>query len=65
MTQELADASYAELLDPQDGFFRDCAIDMQGLARVLELRSRYAEPKKQLTDALKYCDLSYYERALA
>jgi ABC-type nitrate/sulfonate/bicarbonate transport system substrate-binding protein len=65
MTQELAEASYAELLDPQDGFFRDCAIDMQGLARVLELRSRYADPKKQLTDALKYCDLSYYERALA
>jgi len=65
MTQELAEASYAELLDPQDGFFRDCAIDMEGLANVLDLRSRYAEPKKQLSDAMKYCDLTYYQRALA
>jgi hypothetical protein len=31
--------------------------------RVLDLRSRYGEPKKQINDPLKYCDLSYYEHA--
>jgi ABC-type nitrate/sulfonate/bicarbonate transport system substrate-binding protein len=65
MTHALAEASYAELLDPQDGFFRECNIDMAGLACVLDLRGRYAEPKKELRDALKYCDLTYYQRALA
>jgi ABC-type nitrate/sulfonate/bicarbonate transport system substrate-binding protein len=65
MTPELADASYTELLDPQDGFFKDCNIDIAGLNCVLALRSRYAEPKKELRDPLKYCDLAYYQRALA
>jgi ABC-type nitrate/sulfonate/bicarbonate transport system substrate-binding protein len=65
MTPELADASYAELLDPQDGFFKYCNIDLAGLECVLELRTRYAESKKELRDPLKYCDLTYYQRALA
>jgi ABC-type nitrate/sulfonate/bicarbonate transport system substrate-binding protein len=65
MTPELADASYAELLDPQDGFFKYCNIDLAGLECVLELRTRYAESKKELRDPLKYCDLAYYQRALA
>lgn len=64
MSKELAEASYAELLDPRDGFFQDCNIDLAGLNCVLELRSRYAESKKQLRDGLNYCDLSYYQRAL-
>jgi ABC-type nitrate/sulfonate/bicarbonate transport system substrate-binding protein len=64
MPQEMADASYTELLDPRDGFFRDCKIDLRGLACVLDLRSRYGEPKKQLNDPLKYCDLSYFEQAM-
>ncbi len=65
MTQVLAEASYAELLDAHDGFFKDCNIDLEGLNCVLELRSRYAEPKRELRDPLKYCDLTYYQRALA
>jgi ABC-type nitrate/sulfonate/bicarbonate transport system substrate-binding protein len=65
MSKELAEASYAELLAPRDGFFQDCNIDLAGLNCVLELRSRYAESKTQLRDALNYCDLSYYQRALS
>jgi ABC-type nitrate/sulfonate/bicarbonate transport system substrate-binding protein len=65
ITQALAEESYAELLDPQDGFFKDCKIDLDGLNCVLELRSRYAESKRELRDPLKYCDLTYYQRALA
>ena len=54
----------AVLLDPDDGFFRTCEIDLDGLACVLDLRSRYGEPKTTLSDPLKYCDFTYFERAV-
>jgi ABC-type nitrate/sulfonate/bicarbonate transport system substrate-binding protein len=63
MSHDVAEASYGELLAPEGGFFRDCKIDMAGLQCVLDLRSRYAEPKKTLTDPMTYCDASYYQRA--
>jgi ABC-type nitrate/sulfonate/bicarbonate transport system substrate-binding protein len=56
MTQEMAEASYSELLDPARGFFRTCEIIRAGFDCVLELRSRYAFPKKQLNDPAKYFD---------
>jgi ABC-type nitrate/sulfonate/bicarbonate transport system substrate-binding protein len=59
MTQEIAQASHAELLDPVRGFFRHCDIDRAGLAYVLELRSRYGVPARHLDDPAKYCDLGY------
>ena len=59
MTQEIAQASHAELLDPVRGFFRHCDIDRAGLACVLELRSRYGVPTRLLDDPAKYCDLGY------
>jgi ABC-type nitrate/sulfonate/bicarbonate transport system substrate-binding protein len=59
MTQEMAEASYVELLDPGTGFFRNCEIDRAGLECVLSLRSRYGLPPKQLNDPAKYCDLSF------
>jgi ABC-type nitrate/sulfonate/bicarbonate transport system substrate-binding protein len=59
MTQDLAEASYSELLDPARGFFKNGAIDPRGLQCVLELRSRYAMPPKLLSDPAKYCDLSF------
>jgi ABC-type nitrate/sulfonate/bicarbonate transport system substrate-binding protein len=64
MSQDLAERSYDELLDPQDGFFRQGRIDMAGLKTVLELRSRYGEPKKTLADPGKYFDPQYYSAAL-
>src|ERR1700742_1214432 len=63
MSPDVAEASYVELLAPDDGFFRDCRIDLAGLQCVLDLRSRYAEPNKTLIDPMKYCDPSYYQRA--
>jgi ABC-type nitrate/sulfonate/bicarbonate transport system substrate-binding protein len=63
MPQEIAEASYLELLDPVRGFFRNCDIDREGLACVLELRSRYGLPSRQLNDPAKYCDPSYGEDA--
>jgi ABC-type nitrate/sulfonate/bicarbonate transport system substrate-binding protein len=59
MPQEIAEASYVELLDPARGFFRTCEIDRTGLECVLSLRSRYGLPPKQLNDPAKYCDLSF------
>jgi ABC-type nitrate/sulfonate/bicarbonate transport system substrate-binding protein len=64
MPAAVAEASYAELLDPLHGFFRNGTIDPVGLNCVLELRSRYANPPNALNDPAKYCDLSYGEAAL-
>jgi ABC-type nitrate/sulfonate/bicarbonate transport system substrate-binding protein len=59
MAAAAAEASFAELLHPERGFFRTVKIDLDALETVLELRSRYGKPPKQLTRPLKYCDLSY------
>jgi ABC-type nitrate/sulfonate/bicarbonate transport system substrate-binding protein len=65
MSQDLAERSYDELLDPQDGFFRQGRIDMAGLKTVLELRSRYGKPAKKLDDPMKYYDPAYHAAATA
>jgi hypothetical protein len=39
-------------------------MSLDGLRTVLALRSRYAEPKKDLTDPRKYYDPSYANEAL-
>jgi hypothetical protein len=36
---------------------------MAGMKTVLSLRGEYATPKKTLTDANKYVDLSYQKKA--
>jgi ABC-type nitrate/sulfonate/bicarbonate transport system substrate-binding protein len=64
MPKDIAEASHAVLLDPDEGFFRTCKIDIDGLARVLDLRSRYGEPKTTLGEPLRYCDLTYFEQAV-
>src|SRR5215470_10092274 len=65
MSQDLAERSYDELLDPQDGFFRQGRIDMAGLKTVLELRSRYGKPTKNLDDPMKYYDPAYHAAAMS
>jgi ABC-type nitrate/sulfonate/bicarbonate transport system substrate-binding protein len=65
MSQDLAERSYAELLDPQDGFFRQGRIDIEGLKTVLELRSRYGKPAKSLNDPMKYYDPAFHAAAMA
>jgi ABC-type nitrate/sulfonate/bicarbonate transport system substrate-binding protein len=63
MPHAIAEASYAELLDPARGFFRSCDIDREGLDCVLALRSRYGLPSRQLNDPEKYRDLSFANEA--
>ena len=63
LSEALAARSYDVLLHPTKGFTRGAALDVEGVKTVLQLRSQYAEPKKELTDAGKYYDLSYYDKA--
>ena len=65
MTPELAARTYDILLAEQGGLIRDLDIDMDGVRTVLALRSKYARPRKMLTDPGRYVDLSYRARALA
>lgn len=58
------DAVMDSLLAPQSGLTPNGAILREGMATVLELRSRYGEPKRNLTDIDKYLDLSFYEAVI-
>jgi ABC-type nitrate/sulfonate/bicarbonate transport system substrate-binding protein len=64
MSPELAAQSYGVLINPR-GFSPKAQIDLEGVKTVLELRTRYGEPKKPLADPAKYYDPQYYNAALA
>jgi ABC-type nitrate/sulfonate/bicarbonate transport system substrate-binding protein len=63
MTPDLAAKTYDVLLGP-GGFDPRAALDIEGVRTVLKLRSEYGEPKKELTDPMRYIDLSYYQKAM-
>lgn len=65
MPRPLAEASFAELLGPADGFFRDCDISLEGMRCVLDLRSRHGAGAQPLADPMKYCDLRYHRAVVA
>jgi ABC-type nitrate/sulfonate/bicarbonate transport system substrate-binding protein len=64
MSPELARPSYDEFFGSEDGFSREGRMSMEGLRTVLALRSRYAEPRRNLVDPMKYYDPSYYNAAM-
>src|SRR5205823_9455896 len=64
MPEQGAEASYRLLLDPRTGFQQRGAISLDGLSEVLSLRSKWAEPKKQLGSPSAYYDPSYYDAAM-
>jgi hypothetical protein len=49
----------------RSGLTPDGAVLPDGMETVLALRSRYGEPKKQLSDAGKYLELGLYQQVLA
>jgi ABC-type nitrate/sulfonate/bicarbonate transport system substrate-binding protein len=63
MVEELAQKSYDILAHPSQGFARRAELDVPGIKTVLALRSKYAQPSKQLTDPAKYYDVQYYAKA--
>jgi len=65
MSLQLAASTYDVLLDRKAGFDRKAALDIKGIETVLALRSEYGRPVKNLSDARKYDDPSYYQAARA
>lgn len=65
MTPALARKALDVLLDEKDGFFRDVALDVEGVKTVLALRNKFLPPKDPLTDPMKYLDLELYRKAFA
>ena len=61
MPEDVARASYDELLHPKFGFYRGGDIDQAGLACVLALRSRYGKPQMTLDDPNRYIDRRFLE----
>ena len=51
------------LLGDKTGFYEDVRLDAQGARTVLALRSKYAG--RTLSDATRYIDPSYRDKALA
>jgi hypothetical protein len=62
MSPELAAQSYAMLVNPR-GLTPKAKLDIEGVRKVLELRSEYGLPKKELTNPTKYYDPQYYDAA--
>ncbi len=59
-----AEAMYRVLLNPAEGFQRKGQIDLEGVRTVLELRTKYGEPKKVLTDPARYYEKELYDAAM-
>jgi ABC-type nitrate/sulfonate/bicarbonate transport system substrate-binding protein len=54
-------AVMASLLSPKSGLTPGGAILPEGMRQVLELRSRYGRPQRQLSGIETYLDLSFYQ----
>jgi ABC-type nitrate/sulfonate/bicarbonate transport system substrate-binding protein len=63
MSPDIAAQAYDRFFAESGGVHPTAALDVEGVRTVLRLRSKYARPKKELTDPGRYYDLSYYERA--
>jgi ABC-type nitrate/sulfonate/bicarbonate transport system substrate-binding protein len=63
MTPALAKRSYELLVSDKGGLSRDLAPDVAGIATVLQLRGKYATPRKALSDPMKYVDMRYHDKA--
>jgi ABC-type nitrate/sulfonate/bicarbonate transport system substrate-binding protein len=64
LSDEQAETVYDSLVSGKGGFNRKLAMNMAGVKMVLDLRSRYAEPKMTLTDPHKYIDLRFYDEVM-
>lgn len=63
MTPVVATQAYDVLLADSGGLFREFHIAEERTATVLRLRSKYGRPRKTLSDAGRYIDMSFLERA--
>jgi ABC-type nitrate/sulfonate/bicarbonate transport system substrate-binding protein len=63
--RDVAERSYAVLVDPVRGFTPDAAFDMEGFRNLLALRAEIEGQGGEARSPESYLDLSYYRRALA
>jgi ABC-type nitrate/sulfonate/bicarbonate transport system substrate-binding protein len=64
MNEQAGQTAYGVLLHPRDGFQRKARLDLEGVRTVLQLRSKYGEPRKALSDPARYYDDSFYRAAM-
>ena len=62
MPAAVAEQCYTTMVAP-GGFSPTAELDVAGVRKVLDLRSEYGRPQKQLTDPLRYYDPTYYRAA--
>ena len=65
VTPDLARLSLDILLDEKGGFWRELALDLEGIRTVLALRTRFGVPQKTLTDPMPYVDMALHDKAFA
>jgi ABC-type nitrate/sulfonate/bicarbonate transport system substrate-binding protein len=63
--RDVAERSYAVLVDPVRGFTPDAAFDMEGFRNLLALRAEIENKGGEARAPESYLDLSHYRRALA
>ena len=63
-TREAADKAWEVMLSGKEGFQRKAKIDPEGIRKVVEIRSEFGTPKKQLGDIARYYDERWYDKAL-
>ena len=60
---DAARIAYSVLFDPQTGFSRKGMVDLEGIAQIVRLRSRFGIPTKKLGTPRTYFDPRYLEAA--
>ncbi len=60
---DAARIAYSVLFDPQTGFSRKGMVDLEGIAQIVRLRSRFGVPTKKLGTPRTYFDPRYLEAA--
>ena len=60
---DAARIAYSVLFDPQTGFSRKGMVDLEGIAQIVRLRSRFGIPTKKLDTPRTYFDPRYLEAA--
>lgn len=63
-SREAADQAWSVMLSGKEGFQRRAKIDPEGVRSVVQIRSEFGTPKKQLGDSSRYFDERWYEKAL-
>ena len=63
MDIKAAEAAMQIMLDPIHGIAGSEKINIEGVKTILDLRSKFGEPKKKLNNPDLYIDLSYYDSA--